>query len=160
MLKNIKLIDFKDLNFEEKEMILLWRNNPSVKKWMFNSKEISRENHFDFLKNLKYKKDKLYFLVKDDKHYIGVISFININDKSSEIGIYSNPKINGVGTILLQTIISYGFDILNIQKLIAEVFSENLKALNLYTKHNFSSVSKKQFNNKELIQMELENENR
>ena len=34
-MQNIKLLNFIDLKLEEKEMILKWRNNPNIKKYMY-----------------------------------------------------------------------------------------------------------------------------
>jgi UDP-4-amino-4,6-dideoxy-N-acetyl-beta-L-altrosamine N-acetyltransferase len=49
---------------------------------------------------------------------------------------------------------------LNIDKLIAEVFAENERAVDLYKKFNFKETTKKIVNNKEVICMELKNEDR
>lgn len=160
MLKDIELINFTDLNREEKKMVLLWRNTPNIKKWMFTSDDISMNNHFNFIESLNNQEEKLYFLVKNSNEYIGVINFTDITSDSSEIGIYSNPSLRGVGNILLQSIMSYAFNNLKVQKLIAEVFSQNEKALNLYKKYGFLEVKRRVFDNKELICMELKNENR
>lgn len=60
-----------------------------------------------------------------------------------------------MGNILLNSICEYGFHTLNINKLIAEVFAENEKAINLYKKLNFKEIAKKIVNNREVICMEL-----
>ena len=160
MLKDIELVNFTDLNTKEKEMVLLWRNSPDIKSWMFTSDDISMTDHLNFIQSLSTHTEKLYFLVKKSDKYIGVINFTNIVTDSSEIGIYSNPSVKGVGNTLMQTIISYAFDTLRVKKLIAEVFSQNKKAFNLYEKYHFLEINRKKFNDKELICMELKNENR
>jgi len=160
VLKDIELLNFTDLDIEKKKMVLLWRNSPDIKRWMFTSDNISINNHLDFIQNLNNQKERLYFLVKKSGKYIGVISFTNITSESSEIGIYSNPSLKGAGTVLIQSIIGYAFDTLRVKKLIAEVFSQNEKAFNLYKKYNFLEINRKKFNDKELVYMELKNENR
>jgi len=162
MLNNIDLINFTDLTLEEKKMILLWRNNPSIKRWMYNSDDISLENHLAFIKTLKEATDKLYFLVKQNNNYIGVIDFTNINKdtKSSEFGLYANVDLKGVGKTLLKTICEYGFNNLNLKTLRAEAFTENEKALNLYKRFDFKEIIKKTVNNREVVCMELNNEDR
>lgn len=159
-MNNIELINFTELNLSEVKMVLKWRNNPDVRKWMYNQDEILLENHLAFIKSLKSKKDKLYFLVKKDNEYIGVIDFNNIKDQSLIIGIYTNPSIKGFGKILLENIINYSFDVLKVKKIFSEVFSENTKAYELYKKYNFIKTDIKIVNNKEVICMELKNENR
>ncbi len=154
---NIVLVNFIDLTIEEKKMILSWRNHPSIKQWMYNSNDIALDNHLEFIETLKNCVDKLYFLVKQDNSYIGVIDFTNIdkNSDSSEFGLYTNVEFKGMGKVLLNCICDYGFNALNIDKLIAEVFAENEKAINLYKKYKFQEVGKKEINNKEVICMEL-----
>ena len=164
MKNKIELINFINTSLEEKKMILKWRNHPNIKKWMYNQKKISFNSHLNFIKSLKYSKDKIYFLVKMDKEYIGVIDFTKIDykNKLTYFGLYSNPysKTTGIGTILLKTIINYAFNVLNMNILKLEVFKTNKKALNLYKKFKFKKTGEKIVNNKKVILMELRNENR
>lgn len=92
-----ELINFTQLSPDEAEMILAWRNDERVAKFM-KTKFISRESHFKFLQNLKDSGDKRYFLVKDGG-YIGVIDFTDIIEESCEFGLYANPELKGVGKI-------------------------------------------------------------
>ncbi|MBE0514915.1 UDP-4-amino-4,6-dideoxy-N-acetyl-beta-L-altrosamine N-acetyltransferase [Sulfurimonas sp.] len=159
MSNNINLINFTDLTLEEKKMVLLWRNHPTIKQWMYNSDDILLENHLNFIETLNECTDKLYFLVKRDDDYIGVVDFTNIDkeSKSSEFGLYSNPflKIAGIGRILEEISIAYAFQTLKVSILKLEVFAENEKAINLYKKFNFKEITKKIVNNREVICMEL-----
>ena len=162
MSDNIQLTNFTDLTLEEKKMILSWRNTPMIKQWMYNSDDISLDNHLAFIDALTDSTDKLYFLVKQDNDYIGVIDFTNINkeSESSEFGLYANIELKGMGKILLNSICEYGFNTLKVKKLIAEAFAENEKAVSLYKRFNFKETTKKIVNNKEVICMELKYEDR
>ena len=145
------LKDFTQLSYEEAIKILQWRNSPQIAKWMYN-KNISKEEHFNFLKKLQNDNTKKYFLVDD----IGVIDFTNITKTTANIGLYKNPSKKKVGDKLLEHIIDYGFNNLKLQKLTLEVFKNNQKAISLYKKHNFKTVEEK----KDIIKMELSYENR
>ncbi len=162
MSNNINLINFTDLNLEEKKMVLSWRSHPSVKKWMYSSDEISLENHLNFIESLKDSVDMLYFLVQQDNNYIGVIDFTDIdkNSETAEFGLYAKIGLKGVGKILLNAICNYGFNTLKVNKLIAEAFIENDRAITLYKKFHFKEIVKKKVKNKEVIYMELKNEDR
>ncbi|MFW3355862.1 UDP-4-amino-4,6-dideoxy-N-acetyl-beta-L-altrosamine N-acetyltransferase [Aliarcobacter butzleri] len=156
-MNDIKLINFVDLSLKEKKMILEWRNSPNIKKYMYTQDEISLENHLNFIEYLKNSKDKLYFLVKKDDEYIGVIYFNNIKENESlEMGIYTNPNLKGYGKISLESIINFSFNILKVKKIFAEVFFENEKAYNLYKNYNFIKIGEKSVNNKKVICMELD----
>ena len=161
-MENIQLLNFIDLKLEEKEMILKWRNHPEIRMWMYNQDEIKLEEHLNFIESLKSRKDKLYFLVKKEEEFIGVIDFLDLDKKEIFYGIYSNPnsKIMGVGRILNEISIDFAFNSLKAHKLKLEVFEDNIQVRNLYKKYKFRETSQKYVNNKKVICMELENENR
>lgn len=160
-MENIQLLNFIDLKPEEKEMILKWRNHPEIRMWMYNQDEIKLEEHLNFIESLKSRKDKFYFLVKKEEEFIGVIDFTQLVEKKSvHMGIYSNLNLKGNGQILLNKIIDYSFNYLKVERVFSEVFVENEKAYSLYKKFNFKDISEKTVNNKKVICMELENENR
>ena len=46
-------INFINLNEEEVSLILEWRNNASIRRYMYNKDIISLENHISFVKSLK-----------------------------------------------------------------------------------------------------------
>jgi len=146
MLKN-----FIQLDYDEKLMILEWRNHSETSKFMIN-KKVELKEHLNFINSLKENKTKLYFLVDD----IGVIDFTNITDKKADIGLYKNPNKQKVGSVLMKHLINYGFNVLGLEKLILYVYENNQKAVNLYKKFNFKIVDKKD----NLLKMELLNENR
>ncbi|MCT7548541.1 UDP-4-amino-4,6-dideoxy-N-acetyl-beta-L-altrosamine N-acetyltransferase [Aliarcobacter butzleri] len=158
-MNNIKLINFIDLSPDEKKMILEWRNRLDIQKWMYTQNDISLEEHLDFTDSLKTIKDKLYFLVKKDNIYIGVIDFTQIKpNESLHMGIYTNPDLKGYGKILLETIIYFSFEILKVKVIFSEVYFENEKTYNLYKNYNFREISEKFINDKKVICMELKNE--
>lgn len=155
-MKEIKLINFTDLSNDEKKIILEWRNNPNIKKWMYTQDDITLESHLNFIDSLNNSKDKLYFLVKKEDENIGVIYFTQIEpNESLHIGIYSNPHLKGYGKILLETIIYFSFEILKVEKIFSEVYFENERAYILYKRYNFIEIGKKSLNNRKIIIMEL-----
>lgn len=145
MIRNFNLINFVDLSMEEKKMVLMWRNNQFIKEYMYNKNDISLNEHLSFIDSLKESKNKLYFVVKDNNNYIGVIDFVEIIEKKSlSMGIYGNPNIKGVGKKLLELIIYYSKNILNVEEVHAEVFERNIKAYNLYLTYGFKMIGKKE----------------
>ena len=164
MNNTIKMINFTDLTHSEKYKVLEWRNHPEIKQWMYTQEDISLENHLQFIESLKDTNDKLYFLVKKDNDYLGVVDFYNIDYEKQvcEFGLYANPnsKVPGVGRLLEKVCIDFVFDTLRLKKLKLEVFSNNLQVRNLHKKFNFKEIDKKTVNQTEVICMELINEDR
>lgn len=158
----IELKNFTDLTHEEALLILAWRNNENIRKWMYTSSEISPREHQLFLKSLQSTKTKRYFWVSNAKKLIGVIYFTDITHEDCCMGLYVNPSLSekGLGTLLMQTIVEYAFKTLKVQTLKAEVFTHNEKAFRLYEKFGFYETTRTHVNDKEVIFMELNNENR
>ncbi|GAB6045677.1 UDP-4-amino-4,6-dideoxy-N-acetyl-beta-L-altrosami ne N-acetyltransferase [Caminibacter profundus] len=142
--------NFVNLTLNEKKEVLEWRNHPEIRKWMYNKEEIPLKNHLEFIESLKKDKSKLYFKMDN----IGVINY-KISNNTAEIGLHKNPEKKGVGKILMQKLIDYGFNELNLKTLTLNVFEENKIAINLYKNFGFREVDKKD----NLIKMELKNEN-
>ncbi len=158
IINSLELINFTDLNFEEKEMVLSWRNNLDIRKWMYNQNEIKLDEHLNFIESLKGRENKLYFLVKKENEFIGVLYFTNFDSKEVFYGIYSNPnsKILGIGRILDKISIDYAFDILKVKRLKLEVFEDNIQVINLHKKYGFKESGEKIINSRKVICMELE----
>jgi len=161
-LNDTTLINFIDLNEDTQLEILTWRNHPTIKKWMYTDDDISFDNHLNFISSLEDDRNKKYFLVEKNEQKIGVIYFTNIDyiNKKTDFGIYAKPNSKGFGKILMSTIIDYAFYNLKMDRLIAEVFVENSKAISLYKKFNFREIDIKVVDGRDMIVMELKNENR
>ncbi len=153
-----ELINFIDLSLGDKKMVLEWRNHPTIRKWMLTKEKIPLENHLSYIDSLKTKSDRVYFLVKEQDKPIGIIDFTDIDliQSKASIGIYAKPKLRGVGNLLMQEIINYGFVKLKLESLISEVFNSNDLAIRLYNRYGFKEIDRRD----NMSIMELKNENR
>lgn len=158
----LRLCNFTTLSESQKKMILTWRNHENVKAHMYNTNDISEVEHFSFIEALQTREDRRYFLVQNAGVDIGVIDFNDISKESAVMGLYANPTLHqkGVGSLLMDAIVTYAFETLKVHILKAEVFEINTKAKALYEKFGFSEKERKMVNEKEVICMELTNEHR
>ena len=137
----LELINFTLLSGEQKLMVLKWRNDERIAKFMKN-KSVGKEEYFVFLERLKSIQDKIYFLVKYESEFIGVVSFVDITKESCEFGVYKNPELKGVGKKLLDLIKDYAFFTLKVGSLKAKAYNNNEKAIALYENFGFKIYAK------------------
>lgn len=140
--KEYELIGYEDMSEKEKWLILDWRNNDAVRKFMVERKIISHEEHLLYLESLQYMQNKRCYLVKSKEEYIGVIEFCDIENKSSEIALSKNPDAEHVGAKLMECIDYVAKEILHLDKLSLSVLNYNEKAIMLYLKDGFVQTSK------------------
>ncbi len=153
-MKNERLVNFTSLSRDEKELILSWRNDDNIRKWMYNKEKIPLKDHLNYIESLKNREDRLYLLVLENDIPVGVIDFTSIDKicKTAEIGLYANPSLKGKGEILMKNIIKYAFETLNLNSLYANLLFNNDKAFQLYKKFDFYEYKKQD----DLIYMQLD----
>jgi len=157
--KRFGIINFVNLSGIDIDMIRVWRNNPEIRKWMFNKNIISKQEHISFIDKLKRDKNNIYWLIKDKfDRPLGVISLKDINYKKSQayIGIYKSPLkykyLFGLGRKLLDLLIYIASKKLGLKILLAQVYGDNIKAVNLYKKAGFKVANMR----KNIVIMSLE----
>ncbi len=140
-LGDVLLINFLNLNDEEKEIIRDWRNHEDIRKWMYSDHIISLEEHINFIEGLKKDNKKFYWLARyKDGWYPGVISLnrLDVRNNNGYLGIYTNPELSGTGSLLIECLKKVSFDIAHLHTLKSEVIETNLRAINFYKKSGFS----------------------
>ena len=140
-MKDYKLINFLDADYELCLETLNWRNNPNVSKH-FIIQNIDIETHKKWLQSMKEENPKtIAFLIKNDEKYIGVTYFSSINyeEKSAEWGIYianTDDRGKGGGKFALQKSLDYAKE-LKLKKIYLRVLKNNEKVIKLYEKFGF-----------------------
>ncbi|WP_312390623.1 UDP-4-amino-4,6-dideoxy-N-acetyl-beta-L-altrosamine N-acetyltransferase [Chryseobacterium sp.] len=137
-----EFLNFININSEDKEIVLSWRNDESIRKWMYSQVPITLENHLNFIELLKIRKDKLYFLVKRNDENIGVFSLVDFDGFKGELGYYLSPdKHNGnLGVEFYYAILKYCFDCIEIKKIEGFALEENKGANSLNSLFGFEKL--------------------
>jgi len=135
----LKLLNVINLNREDLETIRSWRNKDEIRKWMYTDHIIVPEEHFSWVHRLRTKNTAVYFLVEYNDEPVGVVGLSNLNmrDKSASVGIYiGNEKFRGkgLGKLMMYALLKFSFDILRLNRVQIEVFSDNIAAIHLYEK--------------------------
>ena len=92
-----EIINYVDCTKEQNRDILNLRNLDDVRSWMVNPEEISEEEHFNFIENLKGNPNRLYFAIYKNGVLVGTYNLTNESDGVWERGIIANPSTQGTG---------------------------------------------------------------
>lgn len=115
------------------ETVRLWRNNPEIRKYMYNQDEISIEQHLNFIKGLSQNEEKCYWLVKKNNCPIGVVNIIEFNksELTAQLGYYLSPEYidSGIGIEFISTILSFLFDKIKLNRIFGRTDLNNKNAL-------------------------------
>jgi len=134
-----KKVFLKGVEKESLEQLRTWRNRPELRKYFREYREINKAMQNDwFTHRVCDNKNEVNFEIheKGGGKLIGhcglfYISWIN---RHAEFGIYIGDdeyRNGGYGSDALRTLIGYGFNDLNLNKIWCEVFSNNV-ALDVY----------------------------
>ena len=83
----------------ESRQILEWRNDPSVRKNMYNTGIIPWENHQTFIESLKERTDRFYWQVSSGDVVCGSVNLVDVNHETgrAELGYFMAPdQLGGV----------------------------------------------------------------
>ena len=136
MLTSDKII-LKKVEKEDLETLRNWRNEPSLRKYFREHKDISKTDQENWYQNKVLNDPNQYnFSIFADDKLIGHcgLYYINWISRSAEFGIYLgdfNYRNGGYGSDALKTLIKYGFEDLNLNRIWCEVYKNN-EALDIY----------------------------
>ena len=134
--------NFVILNDDEKRMVLKWRNDDSVRRWMYSAKQATEEEHFNYIKTLERRDDRWYWLIYRGELPVGVL-VLTLQDSEKELyepGIYMNPELYGEGFGLFKEINFFLFYVIGIEKMCGSVQTDNKDALyiNIFLGNKFT----------------------
>lgn len=128
-INEVNFINYTELNRENKEKVLEYRNQEDVKKWMINNGEISLENHLSFINTLKKSTDKYYFAAVRNNVLIGAAYITDCTSTSCSVGLFLGKKFRGKGIELAYFSQLYAFHFLNLNEIIIKVHVDNKNAI-------------------------------
>jgi aminoglycoside 6'-N-acetyltransferase len=150
-------ITFRDMNLEDLELMITWRNEEEVKKYYGNpSFNYSHEYVINKYKPRILKQEKKNpNIIEFNNESIGYLQFYILDDGAGSFDLFigsSKHRDRGLGTIITKKLIakikeSYEIDLIKIK-----VNSNNHRAIRCYEKCGFRMIN--QEDNKKLLIME------
>ena len=133
----LKPIELEDLNF-----LLNLRWEQEVMNYLIHD-PISFKNQLDWFNNIKKTDVALSIFLKEDNDLkiIGTIGLYEINDRHQRaiwrIRLDSSQQGKGYATEAINLLLDYGFNTLNLNKIISDSFADNTAIVNLTLKLGF-----------------------
>ena len=130
----------RDIKNEELELMLSWRNAPSVRANMYTQHEIKLSEHLAWWSSIKKRTDQKYFMFEVEGKPCGVVAFnkIDLVNKNSLWAFYASPDaVRGTGSRMELLALDYAFFEMNLHKLNCEVLAFNTPVIKLHQKFGF-----------------------
>jgi len=138
------------INVEDADQYCIWLNDLEVSSnLLIFSQQLSLEREKSILQDMIKNSAQIFAIVDatNDK-LIGNCSIFRINERNrkAEVGIFIGDKncwSKGYGSEALSLLIDYGFNILNLNNIMLEVFGYNERAIKAYKKIGFKEIGRR-----------------
>jgi len=136
---NLDFVSISEVDEELIEKIRNWRNQPKIRKYMYNNHIISKKEHKKWIRKVKNNDETKVWIVYQDETPIGVMNLKDIDHKNkiTDWGFYiGEEKYRGLGLSkhMLYNLMKLVFADMNFRKMYTTVLENNEIALNLYKK--------------------------
>jgi len=122
------------------ELVLAWRNNPAIRRYMYTQQEISFVEHKHWFELARQDQRRHLLIFESDSEPLGFISFCSKKDGSvADWGFYIAPNApKGSGRKLGKTALDYAFGALHLHKVCGEVLTYNERSVHFHQSLVFS----------------------
>jgi len=150
---NLRLLKEPDLSLTR-----AWRNQDHIRQWFFNSDLIGAEQHQAWFEQYQKRDDDFTFIIEESVGHraVGQVSLYHIDwaNGRAEFGRLMIGVADAVGKGLAheatQLLVDYALNELGLCQVYLEVWSNNLRALEIYKRCGFVGVAE----NGGVVQME------
>jgi UDP-4-amino-4,6-dideoxy-N-acetyl-beta-L-altrosamine N-acetyltransferase len=130
----------RDIKNEELELMLSWRNAPSVRANMYTRHEIDWEEHLAWWERISARTDQRYFMYENDFMALGIVGFNQIDtvNQNASWAFYAAPESKkGTGSRMEYLALEHAFNEIELHKLSCEVLAFNEPVIKLHQKFGF-----------------------
>lgn len=126
---------------DDASYVVKWRNDPSIRKWMFNQELLTVESHLKWFFN-KDNSNRFDYIICDKatNNPIGTLNFTNIENDTAEAGkMIGNKDYWGKGYAKESFILwlKYGFEKIGLSKIYVRTMVNNIPNIKLNEKLGF-----------------------
>jgi hypothetical protein len=133
-------LHFRNIKDDDLEMILTWRTNPEVSRYMFTDPDLSLEKQRRWFERIAADTTRLDWIINADSEDVGLVSLVridNVNRRCEWAYYLGSPNVRGkgIGKAVELNILYYVFEILKLNKLCGEVLALNEKVVEIHRKY-------------------------
>lgn len=136
----VNLGTLRDIQDEELQLMLKWRNNPAVRVNMYTRHEISLAEHIGWWERIKTQSNQQYLMYEYEGVARGVVGLTNIDYHNANCcwAFYADPEApKGVGSRMEYLVLERVFGEIKLHKLYCEVLAFNAPVVKLHQKFGF-----------------------
>lgn len=133
----------REIEDDDLKYIVNWRNDVDILKWLFSYLPLSLSKQRRWYERYLSDDTSQIFIIeqKQESKSIGTIGLTGIDHKNqkAEIGILieKGAQNSGFGLESIKMLLDYAFDEMNLRKITARLFQDNIPAIKLYEKIGF-----------------------
>lgn len=136
------MISLRDLRDDDAPMLLEWRNDPQVSKYLYNDHTIGAEEHARWFGRALAGENGRYWIIQVDGTDVGLVSINDIDERNSRCtwAFYvASPAARGrgVGSFVEYSVLSHVFDEMGMHRLWCEVLGFNEPVVEMHRKFGF-----------------------
>ena len=123
------------------DYLIMVNDYENVNRFLGRSNQVyTKQDEIDWV-NKKLRDHKIVYsmIEKESGEFIGNIEFMDVDDRTKELGIAITAKMQdrGFGTEAINRMINHGFDVLGLKKIVLKANPDNDRALHVYRKCGF-----------------------
>ncbi len=139
-----KNLILRPITFDDTEMIVKWRNNPSVVQNFIFREKFTKEMHENWMRTKVEPGQVIQYIVEEKKpgRPIGSVYFRDVNENynSAEFGIFigeDDARGKGYGKEITSLFVRYGFESLGLHRIQLRLVKGNAAAARTYSSVGF-----------------------
>lgn len=139
-----KNIILRPITLDDTDLIVKWRNNPSVEKNFIFREKFTKEMHENWMRTKVEAGQVIQYIVEEKKsgRPIGSVYFRDINEayNSAEFGIFigeDGARGKGFGKEMTSLFVKYGFEFLGLHRIQLRLVKGNAAAARTYSSVGF-----------------------
>ena len=130
----------RKITHDDSERILVWRNSPEIRRYMFTNHEISESEHSSWFEKMMGDTSSQYFIFEMNDTPMGVCALTDLNLKQGTTfwAAYQSPDARpGTGALMEFDLLEYVFNDLGLRKICGEVLALNKNVISLHKSFGF-----------------------